>query len=701
MENESKINLLLIPLLVVTLAVAGFIGYSFYNSNKKVEVPDFLAKNVQEANEWCGKLESKYSCEFVYEPSTSVDKDIIFQQSISAGNTLENKITFTVSSGLIKEIALPQITDSTTEADIKNWASQNLILSVSFVEEENEKEKGTILRIEPTEKIYTTTPVTVYVSSGPKEEKPAETDTNGNIKVSYGDYINMTVSEFETKVKALGLVPNHKTEKDAKSSTVTKGNIVWHGSGTYEKGEKINYGVCTEKTESDSIVIKQGDFVGKTEEEFKKKATELGLVATHVSDRDEYSDKVSKGDIVTHGYGTYTKGEEFKYGVSLGLKDSNSIVITDGKYVGKSEEDFKKAATDLGLVAKHISDRDKYSDTVPKGYIVTHGYGTYEKGEDFNYGLSLGKEGATSDIVVKEGKYVGKTEEEFKKIATELGLVATHISSRDAYSDTVAKGSIVTHGFGTYESNEAFNYGLSLGKKNATSETVTVKSGQYIGKSESDFKTIANNLGLTPTHKTDRDSYSDTVEKGNIVTHGYGTYVQGEAFNYGLSLGKKSSSTTTTVEVVSGYVGKTENEFVTYLQAAGLKGQRAGVEYSDDYASGVVISYNAGTYELGDTVSYKISNGKKPVSTAVLNNFADISSQILSTGSYDNAVTKMKNYLDGAGFTNYTITGDTSYDYDAGVLLSIKVNGNAHNTRAEYNTDAKIEVVICNGKKDG
>ena len=61
----------------------------------------------------------------------------------------------------------------------------------------------------------------------------------------------------------------------------------------------------------------------------------------------------------------------------------------------------------------------------------------------------------------------------------------------------------------------------------------------------------------------------------------------------------------------------------------------------------------------------------------------------------------MKNYLDGAGFTNYTITGDTSYDYDAGVLLSIKVNGNAHNTRAEYNTDAKIEVVICNGKKDG
>ncbi|MBR6233902.1 MAG: hypothetical protein IKQ98_08835, partial [Erysipelotrichaceae bacterium] len=440
----NKINYLIILALVLTLGAAGFLGYNLLNSVKEVTVPDFLGKKKEEVFEWCGQLDDRYSCEIVYEGSRSVEKDIVFQQSLNAGSKLTDKITIRISSELISPIELPQLYEA-QRSSIEDWANKNGIENISFVEEFSDTvSKGIVIRMEPMESIYSDTPVTVYISKG------KENAANEPIEVKYGEYVNLSVAAFESQVKGLGLVPNHNTFKDASSTTVSKGNIVWHGSGTYTYGETINYGVCTDESKSSAdIVVKAGSYVGYTEENFKKKATELGLEAKHNTSRDAYSDSIAKGSIVWHGSGTYVKNETFNYGLSLGKEGSSTpatVYVSAGTYVGKTVEEFQKAAVALGLIPTHKTSLDEYSDTIAKGNIVWHGSGTYntnDSSDPSNYGVSLGKSDGSSgsatddEIVITNGAYVGYTEENFKKKATELGLKATHIDSRDAYSDTI------------------------------------------------------------------------------------------------------------------------------------------------------------------------------------------------------------------------------------------------------------------------
>ena len=757
----SKIYYLLILLLVGTLGLAGFLGYAYLNASKTITVPDFLGKNKEEVFEWCGQLSEEYACEILYEESKSVEKDLVFQQSLNAGSALKDKITIHISSELIKPVTLPQLYEA-KRSDIEKWQSDNGILNVNYVDESSDTiAKGTVIRLEPSGSIYKDTPVTVYISSG------RALDPNQPIEVKSGEYTGLSQTAFESQAKTLGLAPNHNTSKDAYSDSIAKGNVVWHGSGSYTNGETINYGLSLGKNSSSSsdIIVKAGDFVGYTEENFKQKATDLGLKANHNASKDAYSDTVAKGSVVWHGSGTYVKNETFNYGLSLGKKDGSSsseIVVKQGAYIAYTEENFKKTASDLGLVATHVKDRDAYSDTVAKGSIVTHGYGTYEKGEAFNYGLSLGKEGVPSTVTVSAGKYVGLTEEEFKKTAvslglipthkksaddysdtvakgsviwhgsgtyntndstdpfnyslslgksdgsssgasddeivvksgayvgyteenfikkaTELGLVATHVSSRDAYSDTIAKGSIVTHGYGVYEKNEAFNYGLSLGKKDgSSSDEIVVKQNAYVAYTEDNFIKTANSLGLKPNHKSEKDAYSDTVAKGSIVWHGYGTYEKNETFNYGLSLGKKADSS---IYVNSGaYVGKSESEFQKIATNLGLKANHSTSRdtYSDTVAKGYIVWHGSGTYVSGETFNYGLSLGKSSDGKVTVSD---------KSGSTESS---FKSYIEGLGLVLGTRSTAYSDSIKEGYLIS--------NDTGSFSKGSKVNYTVSLGKK--
>ena len=138
----------------------------------------------------------------------------------------------------------------------------------------------------------------------------------------------------------------HNTDRDDYSSTIEKGKIVWHGSGTYEKGETINYGLSLGKND-DAIVVESGTYVGKSLTEFTNLVSKLGkegLVPKHVESRDDYSSTIEKGKIVWHGSGTYEEKENISYGLSLGKKDSDvtyPVAITSGQYKGKTLDEFK------------------------------------------------------------------------------------------------------------------------------------------------------------------------------------------------------------------------------------------------------------------------------------------------------------------------------------------------------------------------
>ena len=709
MENtlEKLYKILLIPVLIAGIGLAGFVGYRYYQENKAVQVPDLSKMTPEEIYAWCGSLNTSYSCEIDTEKSRTVKENGLISQEPTAGGKLVDKVVIKISSGLIPQVSLPDLSGSVSQDSIKAWASENKIENITYVEEENDKvDNGCVIRVEPSQDLYADTPITVYISKNDPKIKPNE---YGEIEIKSGQFIGETVSRFESITRNSGLKPTHNTNRDAYSDAVAKGNVVSHGYGIYEKDEAITYGISLGKKEgsstSDEIVVKQNAYVGLSESDFTAKAKELGLTPKHLTDRDDYSDNVAKGKVLTHGYGTYEKNEDFNYGLSLGKKDGSSttdeIVVKQNAYMGLSESDFIAKAKELGLTPKHLTDRDDYSDNVAKGKVLTHGYGTYEKNEAFNYGLSLGKKdgsSTTDEITVKQNEYVGLSESDFIAKAKQLGLTPKHLTDRDNYSDTVAKGKVLTHGYGTYEKNEDFNYGLSLGKKedSSTTDEIKVTANQYVGNTVSDFETKIKALKLTPFHDTTMDAYSDTVTKGNVVWHGSGTYTTGEKMRYGVSLGKQEITTVS----VGNYAGKNESELTSFLSQNGLVGKKTE-QYSDSVASGKIISNDTGTKKKGDTVNYVVSKGAEPVQTATLASFVDINNRCFVTGDANKASENVKSFLSNAGFTNYQVVFSSSRDDGVGVLMSITVNGTNHVSAKSYPVNSAIVVTICNAEDNG
>ena len=706
MENtlEKLYRILLIPVLIAGIGLAGFVGYRYYQENKAVQVPDLSKMTVDEIYAWCGSLSTSYSCEIEMEKSRTVKENGLISQEPTAGAKLVDKVVIHISSGLIPQVSLPDLSDPLSLNQVKAWASDNRMDNVTYVEEENDKvENGYVIRIEPSQDVYADTPITVYISKNDPTIKPND---KGEIEIKAGQFIGETVERFESITRNSGLKPTHNTNRDAYSDAVEKGKIVSHGNGTYEKDEAITYGVSLGKKEgsSEDITVKQGAYTDISEDDFIAKAKELGLNPKHISDRDDYSDTIAKGKVLTHGFGTYEKNEDFNYGLSLGKKDDSSetdvILVKQNAYVDYSESEFIKKAKELGLNPKHLSDRDGYSDTIAKGNILTHGYGTYEPNENFNYGLSLGKNdgsSASNEIIIKQNAYVGLSESDFIAKAKELGLNPKHLSNRDDYSDTVAKGKVLTHGYGTYEKNEDFNYGLSLGKKGDTStDEIKVTANQYVGNTVSDFESKMKALKLTPYHDTSTDAYSDSVAKGNIVWHGSGTYSAGERMRYGVSLGKQEITTIN----VGNYAGKNESELTSFLSQNGLVGKKTE-QYSDTVASGKIISNDTGSKKKGDTVNYVVSKGAEPTTTIQLMPLKDFRATYSVTNDADKAAQNAKDFLKGKGFTNYEVEFATSRNYDKGTIISITVDGIPHSGAASYKSNAHIVVTVCSGYENG
>ena len=248
-------------------------------SEKGPVVEGFVGRSVEDVYAWCSEIDPKYSCEVSYGENDEYEKDIVYEQSINAGKRLEDKISFKVSLGKAKEIVLPYITEDVTLSDIEVWKEAVGMENVKYVYETNDKiEKNHIIRMEPVTGVHKDTPITVYVSSGPAE--PEQTTH----EVVFGDYIGITVEEFEAAAKKLGLKPNHQESRDRYNPDVKFGNIAWHGSGVYEKDEVFNYGVCI-----NAITVSPGQYVGKSEDEFIKIAKGLHLNPTRIAGRDAYS----------------------------------------------------------------------------------------------------------------------------------------------------------------------------------------------------------------------------------------------------------------------------------------------------------------------------------------------------------------------------------------------------------------------------
>ncbi len=408
-------------------------------SQKATIVPDFTGHDVSEVYDWCAELDRSYACEVSYIDGNGVEKDLVMEQSVKGGSRLESDIVFHISNGVYPEINVLHVNKDTNRSDVEEWKNESGLESVEFIEENSDTvPKNCVIRIEPTTGIHKDTPVKAYISIGPKEAPIPE---DKEIVITFGDYIGLTVAQFEEKAKQLGLKPNHNTSRDRFSADVEFGNIAWHGSGTYVKDEVFNYGICINE-----INVSANQFYGYTENDFISAAKKLTLVPVHLSERDSYSTRIDKGDIVTHGYGTYVKGEDFKYGLALGPAK------VKGGYEGASEEVFINYLSSLTLKGKRSV---QSSETVKEGRIISYNTGNYSTGDSVSYVVSAGP-----DPSVQVRNFAGESEETFLTFLKNNGLKA---GIRSVQSSMTPAGMIISNDSGTKKKGDTINYVVSSG----------------------------------------------------------------------------------------------------------------------------------------------------------------------------------------------------------------------------------------------
>ncbi len=515
---------------IVLCAAVSFGGYFFFNLNKninkKIIVPDFSNMTQLDAMEWCDTLK-KDPCAFSNIYSDEVEEGKIIEQSIYPGLELEGNIVFKISLGVDVESSIPKVGDTTTKDDIEEWKNEkNIKNNIEYIEEYSDTiARGKVIKIDsdkPNEKGT----IKVYVSKGTNIPK------SGKIVVTDKMFVGLSLKQFEDKAEELGLIPNYKDAHDDFSKEIPKGNIIWHGTGTYKKGEKIGYAISHGINHS-AVEIIENEYVGKTLKQFNSSLlalTKNGLKPVHQKDKDAYSETVSKGRIVWHSFGMFEDENEVSYGLSLGKEsdDPNIITIEADEYVGFTFADFKKIITKYGLKYEH-SDKhlDEYSETYPENTIIWHGTGTYKKGETIHYSLSKGVKASETATTIYSGQYVGKIESVFIETIESLGLVAYHNEEWDAFSESVSAGKIIKNGAGSYEKGEKVSYGLSLG--------LMIKVQSFKNSTVDEFNAYLASHGLLIGDK--KEEYSTTVAAGCIIKNDTGYVIPGSAINYTVSLG--------------------------------------------------------------------------------------------------------------------------------------------------------------------
>lgn len=496
----KKLTVILSALLLVLSVILGVMLFTFVIKPRSTIVPEFVGKSVSEVYSWCAGLDESHSCQVTYDDAEGVDKDIVFEQSIPGGSRLSvSTVNFKAATGNQEksaEVALPFIGPDTNKSDIEAWALTFGIENVTYIEENSDTvEKNHVIRIEPSANARKDTPFRVYISIGKAESKPdpkpEEKDPEPTeIIITFGDYLGLTVEKFERKATALGLKPNHNPSRDQYDPHIEFGNIVWHGSGTYEPGETFNYGVCINE-----LLIEPGKYVGISEGSFIKTAKELGLTPTHLTSRDAFSTKIANGSIVTHGSGVYVKDEAFNYGLSLGPAN------VEVGYEGASEEVFISYLSKFGLKPNR---KTATSDKVSAGRILSYYDGKYSSGDTVTYWVSLG-----ADTKVGVPSFAGKDESELLKFLSRNGLKA---GIRSVQNSMTPEGKIISNDEGAKTKGSSINY--------------VVSSGPYIPTARVDkFEYLSNMIST-------EDDYYEAAEKAELYfsEKGFTNYVVKSVF---------------------------------------------------------------------------------------------------------------------------------------------------------------------------
>ena len=815
---SNKLNIFLSIIFVAIVAIAAVFALKYFGIgfSKDIIAIDFSTYNKEQVEAWIkdsGLKEDKYSYSYAYDDN--VLNDYVIYQSVKEGDVINDKLTIIYSKGKDEsgEIELIKISTGTTVEEVETWLKKNEFSNVTYLYETNDThEFGTVISISPT-KALKTGEITVIVSYGKniediettvpdfskytkeemekwalkysiilkfnyeasdlaKKDEFISQNVSVNETIRGGDTLIITLSNgdedvetanisddllgddetsFLNKLKELGFTSFNKSDTTYYSESLDKDTIYSYDDGTFPINRTINYALCAGK-----YVFSADDFNNKSKDD----------VQTLVNNLKKRNAKIDKNVISI----TFENGKEdallanktydcsidsAKISCKLYVKDSSAsaVIPDDGRYLGKTEDEFLSAIKELGFTNFKKSDTTYYSTIIKKGSIYSYDDGELSLSKEINYALS---EGAYS---FDSSSFNGKSKQEATNLCDSLkkrnarlsgGLISISFSDGTANKD---KAGI------TYDcTNSGSNISCKLytNGSDSSGKTATIPAN-LLGYSESNFLSKLKDLGFTNFNKSNTTYYSTTISSGSVYSYDDGTFDTSRTINYALSQGAYSfsasdynglsqsditnkvndqknrnanrgnltlnlingeansskagtvydcsfsgntiscklylSGSTTNKVNVESYVGKSLDSLKSWCSSKGLK-ISVEEQYSSSVASGYVISQSpsSGSVEVNSTISAVVSKGKQPEETTKVSSLAFIM-QNCKGDNYDDTVSKVKNYFSNLGFTNITVNPITSTG-PLNTISSITIGGANHVDTAEYKTSLAVVVNV-------
>ena len=318
--------------------------------------------------------------------------------------------------------------------------------------------------------------------------------SQGNQEVEIPNVVYTSQQEAVSQLEGLGLKVSVIEKEDASQPAGTVLEQSVSALNKVTKGSSVQLTVA-KAIEKVTIPEVKGMDVGQA----KTQLEGLGLIVTI---RQTINDAKPLGEVLSQSVTSSTKVDK---GTSIELETViHSEKITVPNVVGKSEAEAKQILSDLGLEVKIVY---VINDSQTAGAVFKQ---SAAANSSVNAGTLIELSVYAKSELITVPAFSGKTLSTYKAEAEKLGFV---ITSSESYSDSIAKGSIISV-------NPKVGTKVSKGSKIAvvvskgkSVETVKIPAG--VGSSFATFQTNATNAGLIVS-KTDK--CSNTVASGLILS---------------------------------------------------------------------------------------------------------------------------------------------------------------------------------------
>ena len=566
-----------------------------FDPNKKINMIDFNGLSKENIDKFF--TNNHFSdVTYLYETSETISKDKFIKINNEEKSLARNSIiVITLSSGSVKdgvEIIMPDFSNSNKHS-IDVWA------------------KDYYIKVNYTYSFSDTVEVGKVISFTPQKDTTIKTNSSIQVTISKGkkiivkDFIGKNKSELEKWIKEVNLTLNKYKEV---YSSKEKDIIL-------EQTPKAKTELAEEEEVTATISIGKVNIknhINIPYSTFEKWLNDLNnkhhKSAKISVEKKEIESSITSGSIakMTIGNVNYTSNTDTAVMVNPSSKIivyvSKGIKVTITNKKGSSETEFKKYITDLGLIANNLNN-PIYSDAV-SGTIAYNDTGSKDKGSTINYKLSLG----IYDPIVTD--FNSKSVSDINNIiktANDKNAGWSFIKKADVYSDTITKGLSLDCEKDSTAKQLKCNISKGVEPKPIN---VVDKSGISIDE----FTSYLSHNGLVLGSK--KEEYHESILIGCIISNDVGNKDVGSSINYVVSKGPAPKLTFQLTELLLNEKLNFEDTKAAVLNFLKNKVEDITlwnivfepVKNAEESNGRFVGIQNEGTFEIGETITFRISD---------------------------------------------------------------------------------------------